>query len=206
VLQLRVYGQPATVAAVVEGLDGLSGVQHLSVVETGRDGVMSLTADVGADVADSVLAVVERLDVPTDDVVLLRLDRIGPVSGPTEPLALVWADLVGQARIQARAPARYFVFMAAAGVIAAFGVIDLSSVLIVGAMAISPDLLPITAACTGRASSLAARPPGAADARGRAPGHVRGRRRGDRVPEPVRPAAQRLQPGRDPDRSDTRRR
>jgi uncharacterized hydrophobic protein (TIGR00271 family) len=39
--------------------------------------------------------------------------------------------------------------MAAAGVIAAFGVINLSSILIVGAMAISPDLLPITAACTG---------------------------------------------------------
>jgi uncharacterized hydrophobic protein (TIGR00271 family) len=61
----------------------------------------------------------------------------------------VWADLVGRARVQARAPARYFVFMAAAGVIAAFGVINLSAVLIVGAMAISPDLLPITAACTG---------------------------------------------------------
>ncbi len=39
--------------------------------------------------------------------------------------------------------------MAVAGVIAAFGVIDESSILIVGAMAISPDLLPITAACTG---------------------------------------------------------
>jgi uncharacterized hydrophobic protein (TIGR00271 family) len=39
--------------------------------------------------------------------------------------------------------------MAAAGVIAAFGVIDESSILIVGVMAISPDLLPITAACTG---------------------------------------------------------
>jgi len=39
--------------------------------------------------------------------------------------------------------------MAAAGVIAAFGVIDESSILVVGAMAISPDLPPITAACTG---------------------------------------------------------
>ena len=33
--------------------------------------------------------------------------------------------------------------------IATLGVINVSSVLIVGAMAISPDLLPITAACTG---------------------------------------------------------
>jgi uncharacterized hydrophobic protein (TIGR00271 family) len=39
--------------------------------------------------------------------------------------------------------------MAAAGVVAAFAIVNRSSVLIVGAMAISPDLLPITAACTG---------------------------------------------------------
>ncbi len=38
--------------------------------------------------------------------------------------------------------------MAAAGVIAAFGVIYANTILIVGAMAISPDLLPITAAAT----------------------------------------------------------
>jgi uncharacterized hydrophobic protein (TIGR00271 family) len=39
--------------------------------------------------------------------------------------------------------------MAVAGVIAALAAINESPVLIVGAMAISPDLLPITAACTG---------------------------------------------------------
>ena len=125
-LQLRVYVRPTTVAAVVEGLDSLAGVRHLSVVETDRDGTRSVTADLDADVADTVLELLERLDVPADDIVLLRLDRIGPVSQQSEPSALVWADLVGQARIQARAPARYFVFMATAGVIAAFGVINLS--------------------------------------------------------------------------------
>jgi uncharacterized hydrophobic protein (TIGR00271 family) len=39
--------------------------------------------------------------------------------------------------------------MATAGVVGAFAVVNRSSVLLVGAMAISPDLLPITAACTG---------------------------------------------------------
>jgi uncharacterized hydrophobic protein (TIGR00271 family) len=39
--------------------------------------------------------------------------------------------------------------MAVAGVVASLAVINESDVLIVGAMAISPDLLPITAACTG---------------------------------------------------------
>ncbi len=61
----------------------------------------------------------------------------------------VWADLLGQARINARTALRYLIFMAVAGVIAAFGVIDQDQVLIVGAMAVSPDLLPVTAACTG---------------------------------------------------------
>ena len=36
--------------------------------------------------------------------------------------------------------------MAVAGVIAAFGVLEHSAILIVGAMAVSPDLLPLTAA------------------------------------------------------------
>jgi len=149
VLELRVYGQAATIAAVVEGLDDLPDVRHISVADTGRGGVVSVTANVRPEVADAALSMLNRLGVASDDLMLLRLDSIGPVSGALESLALVWADLVGRARVQARAPARYFVFMAAAGVIAAFGVIDVSSVLIVGAMAISPDLLPITAACTG---------------------------------------------------------
>lgn len=136
-------------AAVADGLDALPGARHVSLTDMGRSAAVVVTADVRADAADAVLAMLDRLGVPSDEVVLLRLDTIGPGSGAMEPPALVWADLVGRARVQAGAPARYFVFMGAAGVIAAFGVIDVSSVLIVGAMAISPDLLPITAVCTG---------------------------------------------------------
>jgi uncharacterized hydrophobic protein (TIGR00271 family) len=77
----------------------------------------------------------------------VRLETIGAAT--SEPLVLVWADVLSQARVRARAPARYLVLMAVAGVIAAFAVINKSSVLLVGAMAISPDLLAITAACTG---------------------------------------------------------
>jgi uncharacterized hydrophobic protein (TIGR00271 family) len=65
------------------------------------------------------------------------------------PLAsVVWADLLSQAGANARPFARYLVFMAIAGIIAAFGVIYANVTLVVGAMAISPDLLPITAAAT----------------------------------------------------------
>jgi uncharacterized hydrophobic protein (TIGR00271 family) len=52
------------------------------------------------------------------------------------------------AGVNARPLARYLLFMIAAAVIAAFGVIYANTILVVGAMAISPDTLPITAAAT----------------------------------------------------------
>jgi hypothetical protein len=58
------------------------------------------------------------------------------------------ADRLSQADANARPLARYGVFMACAGVIAASGVIYHNVILSVGAMAISPYTLPITAAAT----------------------------------------------------------
>ena len=42
--------------------------------------------------------------------------------------------------------------MVVAGVITAYCVIEVNVILIVGAMAVSPDMLPITAACVGLVS------------------------------------------------------
>jgi len=149
VLQLRVYGDPTAMIAVSEGLGDLAGARHVAVASNDRGGTALVTADVRTDAADAALALLARLGIPADDVVFARLDTIGAGSDQAEPLALVWADVLSQARVQARAPGRYFVLMATAGVVGAFAVINRSSVLLVGAMAISPDLLPITAACTG---------------------------------------------------------
>lgn len=149
VLQLRVYGDPTAMIAVAEGLGDLAGARHVAVASNDRGGTALVTADVRTDAADAALALLARLGVPADDVVFARLDTIGAGSDQAEPLALVWADVLSQARVQARAPGRYFVLMATAGVVGAFAVINRSPVLLVGAMAISPDLLPITAACTG---------------------------------------------------------
>src|SRR3954451_3433406 len=66
--------------------------------------------------------------------------------------SLIWADVLGRARANARPVARYLVFMIVAGVIAGYGVIEDNGILIVGAMAVSPDLLPVVAACVGLAS------------------------------------------------------
>ena len=136
-------------AAVAEQLETLAGVRHVSRTDAGHDGTALVTADVSAETADTALEMLARLSVPAEDIALVRLDRLAPLSANAEPLALVWADLLGQASVNARTAVRYLVFMAVAGVIAAFGVIDDDQILIVGAMAVSPDLLPITAACTG---------------------------------------------------------
>ena len=57
--------------------------------------------------------------------------------------------MLGAAWLNARPIARYLAFMFVAGVIACYGVIDANVMLIVGAMAVSPDLLPITAIAVG---------------------------------------------------------
>ena len=148
VLQLRAYGASAAMATVAERLDALTGTRHVRVVEASH-GAALVTADLRAEEADRVLATLKSLGVSTDDVMLLRLDTVAPASRAGDLTALIWADVLGQARVRARATARYLVLMAAAGVIAGLAVVNDSATLIVGAMAISPDLFPVTAACTG---------------------------------------------------------
>ena len=118
-----------------------------------------MTADLRPGAVDAVLERIDDLGVPATDVSLLRLEEIqhGPLRRET---LVVWADLLGTAGRNARPVARYLVFMAVAGVIAAYGVMYENSILIVGAMAVSPDLLPITATCVAiavRRPRLAAR-------------------------------------------------
>jgi uncharacterized hydrophobic protein (TIGR00271 family) len=146
-LQLRVYGPASTMDAVAARLDGVAGAGHVTRTGAGNgspDAVV--TADVQPGAADAALAAVGAAGVPAEDVALLRLEEVqqGPLRRET---LVVWADLLGTAGRNARPVARYLVFMAVAGVIAAYGVLYDNEILIVGAMAVSPDLLPITATC-----------------------------------------------------------
>jgi uncharacterized hydrophobic protein (TIGR00271 family) len=148
VLELRVFGTPPTMAAVADSLQQIPGARHVIQMGNGELGGALVSADLVDDAVDGALEQVTRLGVPSEDVVLVRLESIG-ASVAQRPLAsVVWADLVSQAGANARPFPRYLVFMAAAGIIAAFGVIYQNVTLVVGAMAISPDTLPITAAAT----------------------------------------------------------
>jgi uncharacterized hydrophobic protein (TIGR00271 family) len=148
-LQLRVYGEASVLTTVADRLGGLPGARHVGLVETRPDGTSLLTADLRPEAADQALDALAALDVPPGDVTLVRLDTIPLEVAGGDSSTPIWADVLGQARTQARAPMRYLVLMATAGVIASLAVINDSATLIVGAMAISPDLLPVTAACTG---------------------------------------------------------
>jgi uncharacterized hydrophobic protein (TIGR00271 family) len=137
-------------AEVAEALSVLGGARHITRTATGhRTDTVIVTADLHADAADAALRSLRRLGVRTDDFALLRLDAIQPLRLHPHVVGLVWADLLGQAGEHARPVARYLVFMAAAGIIAAYGVVYGNQILIVGAMAVSPDLLPITSICIG---------------------------------------------------------
>lgn len=147
-LQLQVFGSTQAMADVAEGLEEIPGSRHVMRTVDGGSGRCVVTADLVEDAVDAALAGVNRLGVPRDDVALLRLDSIGPTAEQRPLGSILWADLLSQASANARPVARYLVFMAMAGVIAAFSVIYEETTLLVGAMAISPDVLPITAAAT----------------------------------------------------------
>ncbi|HEY2655159.1 MAG TPA: DUF389 domain-containing protein [Solirubrobacteraceae bacterium] len=147
-LQLRVFGAGPVVAELAARIQEIPGSRHVIRTGDGDGGLALVTADLADSAVDRALEHVKQMGVPADDVVVVRVDTIGP-SAAQRPLAsLVWADLVSQADANARPLARYLVFMVTAGVIAAFGVIYSNVTLVVGAMAISPDTLPITAAAT----------------------------------------------------------
>jgi uncharacterized hydrophobic protein (TIGR00271 family) len=148
VLQLRVFGAEPAMIQVADQLQGLAGSRHVVRTLDGGSGTVVVTADLSSDAVDVALAQVRGLGVAPEDIVVVRLDEIGPAIASRPLASVVWADLLSQAGANARPLARYLLFMATAGVIAAFGVIYSNGILIVGAMAISPDTLPITATAT----------------------------------------------------------
>jgi uncharacterized hydrophobic protein (TIGR00271 family) len=151
-LHLRVFGAAPVMERVAQSVASLPGAEHVTRTDAGDGAGQTLvTADVDPDAADQALVALGALGVPAEDIWLLRLEGLQPgrpgrrrASSP-----VVWADLLGQAGEQARPVGRFLALMAVAGVIAAYGVFYSNGILVVGAMAVSPDFLPIAATCIG---------------------------------------------------------
>jgi uncharacterized hydrophobic protein (TIGR00271 family) len=148
-LHLRIYGRSGAMAEVGEGLEGMDAARHVALARGVRPGHALLTGEVSPESADEVLDFLSSRGVARENITLARLDEIGPIAQRRTGEHLIWADVLGQARRNARPVGRYLVLMMVAGVIAAFGVINVNAILIVGAMAVSPDTLPVVAACVG---------------------------------------------------------
>jgi uncharacterized hydrophobic protein (TIGR00271 family) len=149
VINIEVFGDSATMRSIAVSLDELDGVSRVRVVEAIRPGHSVVSAAVRPRAVDGLLAMLRGLGVEEGGVTLTRVDVVGSLAMGRTEVSLVWADVLGTAWLNSRPVARYLAFMFIAGVIACYGVVDDNVILIVGAMAVSPDLLAITAIAVG---------------------------------------------------------
>ncbi len=159
-IALEVFGESAAMDAVAERLYELDGVARVRIQPVVRAEHSVVLAHIAHDSTDEVLSHLKALGVQRTDLTLTRVEELGGGFTRAEATSLIWADVVGLAGTNARLLGRYLALMGVAGAIACYGVIDTSAILIVGAMAVSPDLLPITATAVGvigRAPKLVAR-------------------------------------------------
>jgi uncharacterized hydrophobic protein (TIGR00271 family) len=150
VLRLRLAVEEGRAETVTEALEGTGGVHRIVALRPERAGGVVLAADVQPSVADQVMELLKSWEVSDQDYLLTRQEVIAPMPHVTRPMSdqgFAWVEVMGEARIHARPLGRYLALMAVAAVIAGIGVITDNPILIVGAMAVSPDLLPICAAC-----------------------------------------------------------
>jgi uncharacterized hydrophobic protein (TIGR00271 family) len=110
-------------------------------------------ADVEPAAADKLVEAIAEMGIAVEDYLLTRVEVVAPqgrhLSGQKGIEGFAWVEVMGQARANSRPLARYLALINVAAVIAALGVIISNGILIVGAMAVSPDLLPICATCVG---------------------------------------------------------
>jgi uncharacterized hydrophobic protein (TIGR00271 family) len=152
-LRLRLAIEEGRADLVTEALEGTGGVHRIVALTPERAGTgIVLAADVMPSVADQVVHLIRDLEIDEADYLLTRQEVVAP-HPPHGSLAggetFAWIEIMGEARTHSRPLGRYLALMAVAGVLAAIGVITDNPILIVGAMAVSPDLLPICAACVG---------------------------------------------------------
>jgi uncharacterized hydrophobic protein (TIGR00271 family) len=158
-MQVEVFGPSGLMGEVASALDELDGVTRVTRVEAARPGHSVVAASARPRAVDPLLDELTHFEIPGADIAVTRVDAVEWTAVRDGETGLVWADVLGQAWVNARPIGRYLTLMLAAGVIAGYGVLERNAILIVGAMAVSPDLLPITAIAVGlvgRSGRLAA--------------------------------------------------
>ena len=138
--------------ALLRDLEGVRRIVQQAETEAPGSSFV-FVADVEPAVADRLIDEITGLGLGVEDYVLSKVDVMAPLHrhqhGDFGSDGFAWIEVIGQARANSRPLARYLALINVAAVIAALGVITNSSILIVGAMAVSPDLLPICATAVG---------------------------------------------------------
>ena len=189
---LHAFADPGQVDEAVAALREQAEVRHVMLGGITADtGKTLIRAEIGAESVDDTFAALQQIGIAAADLSVSRIDFARPMTadGVVEDAvddqdSLVWAEVADAAAENVSLRPSYLAYMIVAGVIAAFGVTERSTILIVGAMAVSPDLLPMSAACV----ALVARRP---RLMGRAFGTLRARPRPGRacrLPADARPA------------------
>jgi uncharacterized hydrophobic protein (TIGR00271 family) len=153
VLRLSLAIEEDRAGLVTEALQGTGGVHRIVALNPERAGTeVVLAADVLPSVADQVMQLIREWQVEDADYLLTRQEVIAPSPQHGHFAGgegFAWIEIMGQARTHSRVLGRYLALMTVAAVLGAIGVITDNPILVVGAMAVSPDLLPICAACVG---------------------------------------------------------
>jgi len=148
-MEVQAFGDSESLEKAAKQLDGLEGVSAVRLLDAARPGHSVLAAVAAPRAVETTLRDLAQLGVRAEDTTVTRMDIVQwTVTKPWET-KVAWADVLGQAWLAAKPVANYVAFMVVAGVIAGYGVLDRNVILIVGAMAISPDLLPTMAAAVG---------------------------------------------------------
>jgi hypothetical protein len=149
VLFVQVIGHSKRAESIADLLDQLESARAVTLVPAVRVDHSVASATIPPAALDELLDDLEGLGVSATEITVTRAETVGQAAGGVREAGVVWSDVLGTAWRQARPIGRYLIFMFAAGVIACYGVTHDSSILIVGAMAVSPDLLPIVAIAVG---------------------------------------------------------
>jgi uncharacterized hydrophobic protein (TIGR00271 family) len=138
--------------ALLRQLDGVRRIVQ-QADEAGGSHSYVFVADIEPSCADRLVEEIAEMGIAVDDYVLTKMEVVAPQHrhrfGEGGADGFSWVEVIGEARANSRPLARYLALINVAAVIAALGVITSSSILIVGAMAVSPDLLPICATSVG---------------------------------------------------------
>lgn len=148
---LRVASPPEHTGRVVQLLAGEAGSTEVSVLAGAvqPDGDDLILAQVPRAQVDPLLARVRAADVPSGIQVAVQPSvRVLPPPPPSpDDEAVVWAQVTAEIQAAGRLCWSNTLLVVAAAMIAAIGILEDQLLLIVGAMALSPDYFPVVDTC-----------------------------------------------------------